>query len=104
MRTHKKSPEHGRSGLLLRGNAECGGSIAAATVAATAAAGTATHAGFARLGLIHGETTTLMLLVMERSDGRICLGLAGHLHEAGALAAALGAVGGELPALDAPEL
>src|SRR2546421_136637 len=93
-------------GLLLTDDAVSGRSIATATAAAavaTAPAATtpaaaavttaATGAGLARLGLIDGQATTVVLLLVEATDGRIGFGIAAHLHEAEALAPARLSVG-----------
>src|SRR4051794_10204131 len=103
-----QTPERPCSGLLLAGNVERGRSIAAAAVApvaspATAATVAATRAGFTRLGLINREAATVVVLVVEALDGRLGLGLAAHLHEAEALAAARVTVLDDLRALDVPE-
>jgi hypothetical protein len=84
--------------------------IATATASAPRTASAATVASstsasvFPGLGFVHGESPTIVLLVMETIDGGQGLGLGVHLHEAESLAPAGVAVLDHLGALDGPEL
>jgi hypothetical protein len=86
--------------------------IATATAAATsaaiataaAAAATATAPGLTRLGLVHGQATTVVFLVVQALDCRLRLGLRVHFDKAKALAAAGVTVGDHLGALHGPVL
>jgi hypothetical protein len=64
-------------------------------VAATAAAATtaATGAIFAGFGDIDGESAAGVILPVESGDGRLCLGVGGHLDETEAFGSAGIAVG-----------
>ena len=68
----------------------------ATTTAASAAATKASGSGFAGLGFVDRQTTTIMLLVVEPLDGGVRLGLAAHLHEPKTLGTASFAVGDDL--------
>jgi hypothetical protein len=83
-------------------------STAAATAATatttTAAVATAAATIFARLGLIHGQTPAIVLLIVKPLDGSLCLGFGVHFDKAEALTPARGAVLDYLRALDGTEL
>ena len=66
---------------------------AAASASATAAATTATGAVFAGLGHVNGQSSAGVILAIQGSDRRLCLGLRGHLDESKAFGAAGVAVG-----------
>src|SRR4051794_3243278 len=77
--------------------------VPAATAAAelaTATAAAATGAVFLGLGLIDGEVAAVVGLAVEGGDGGLRLGVAAHLDEAEALAAAGVAVLDDFRALD----
>src|SRR5262249_34359585 len=77
---------------------------AAAAPPAAAVAAPAARTRLAGLGLVDREATAVVLLVVQALDGRLRLGVAAHLHEAEALAAARVTVLDHLGALDRPEL
>jgi hypothetical protein len=97
---------------------ELGGSIATATAAVSAAAtataavsaaiSTATAAalapGLTRLGLVHGETTTLTVLIVQAIDRGLSIGVAVHLDETESFAAAGLTVLNHFGALNGTEL
>ena len=77
----------------------------AAAVAPTAAvAAAAPRTGLARTGFVDGKTSAAVLLVMQRPDGLLRLGVGVHLDETEAFAATGLAVGDDLSALHRPEL
>jgi hypothetical protein len=85
--------------------------IAAATAAATATTATttavtaaATATIFTRLGLVYGETPTVVLLIMQPFDGRLRLRFGVHFHKAETLAATRRAILNDLSALHGSEL
>lgn len=83
---------------------------AAATTAITAAAATAAIASatalarFARTGFVHRQTATVMILIIQRADGFLSLGVGAHLDETEATAAPGFSVGGDLRALNRSKL
>jgi hypothetical protein len=85
--------------------------IAAATAAATATTATTTAVTaattatiFTRLGLVYGETPTVVFLVMQPFDGCLRLRFGVHFHKAETLAATRRAILNDLSALHGSEL
>jgi len=81
---------------------------ATATITAAAAAVTITAAAartrLAGSGLVHGETTPAVILIVKTTDGLLGLGIGVHLDESETFTTPCVTVGDHLSALDRPEL
>src|SRR4051812_2850779 len=83
-----------------RSIAAAAATITAATAAATAAVTTAARTGFAGLGFVNGEVPAVVLAGVEPLDGRLRLGVGGHLDEPEPLGAVRVAIDDDLRTLD----
>lgn len=90
-------------GSITTAAAAATATVSASTTAAAAAAvstAAATATLFARLGFVHGKTTTFVLVVVKAVDGRFRFAVAAHLDKTKALASIRLAIHDHLAALN----